>query len=131
MSLNNSDQTIQGLTASSNLSEEDIENMRKEAESHAEEDNKRKEKIDIFNQADTIIYTTEKTMKDMEGKVDEGKLKSLKDTIAELKKFKDSLNYYRICSYSNYWGMWVCAFFDISYLFRGNYSIHYWHLNIH
>tara|TARA_Y100000034_G_scaffold29691_2_gene36044 strand:+ start:2733 stop:4595 length:1863 start_codon:yes stop_codon:yes gene_type:complete len=74
------------ITASTNLSDDEIEKMRKEAEKHSEEDKKKKEKIETFNKADTLIYTTGKSMKDMEGKVDEKKLKPLKDTIEELEK---------------------------------------------
>jgi len=53
--------TIQG---SSNLSKEDVERMKKEAETHAEEDRKRKETVDMRNQADTLIAVSEKTLKD-------------------------------------------------------------------
>jgi molecular chaperone DnaK len=74
------------VTGSTNLSDEEIEKMKKEAESHAEEDKKKKEEIEIFNQADTILYTSEKSMKDMEGKVDDAKLKPLKASLEELKK---------------------------------------------
>lgn len=74
------------ITASTNLSEEEVEKMRKEAEKHESEDKEKKEKVEIINQADTLIYTTEKTMKDMEGKVDEKKLKPIKEGIEELKK---------------------------------------------
>ncbi|RLE37975.1 molecular chaperone DnaK [Candidatus Woesearchaeota archaeon] len=74
------------ITATTNLSEEDIERMRKDAEKYAEEDRKKKEEVETLNQADALIYTTEKTMKDMEGKVDEAKLKPIKDGIEELKK---------------------------------------------
>ncbi|MFC1697319.1 molecular chaperone DnaK [Nanoarchaeota archaeon] len=77
------------ITASTNLSEEEVEKMRKDAEKFSEEDNKKKEEIEIINQADTIIYTTEKSMKDMEGKVDKKKLKPLKDSIDELKKLME------------------------------------------
>ncbi len=74
------------ITASTNLSDDEIEKMKKEAEQHAEEDKKKKEKIETFNKADALIYTTEKSMKDMKGKVDKKKLKPLQDTIEELKK---------------------------------------------
>ncbi|MBD3310716.1 molecular chaperone DnaK [Candidatus Woesearchaeota archaeon] len=74
------------VTGSSNLSEEDIEKMKKEADAHAAEDQKKKEEIETLNQADTIVYSTEKTMKDMEGKVDKKKLEPLQKHIDELKK---------------------------------------------
>jgi len=74
------------ITAPNKLDENDVENMRKEAESHAEDDKKRREEAETINKADSLVYTSEKTMKDMEGKVDEAKLKPLKLEIEELKK---------------------------------------------
>lgn len=74
------------ITAPNKLNEDEVERMRKEAERYAEDDKKKKEEIETINQADTLIYTTEQTMKDMEGKVDEAKLKPLKDKIEELKE---------------------------------------------
>ncbi|MBI2147100.1 molecular chaperone DnaK [Candidatus Woesearchaeota archaeon] len=74
------------VSGSGNLSKDDIERMRKEAESNADDDQKKREEVEIINQADTLAYTTEKAMKDMEGKVDEAKLKPLKEGIGELKK---------------------------------------------
>jgi molecular chaperone DnaK len=75
--------TIQG---SSNLDKAEIERMKKEAEAHAEEDRKRKETVDIRNQADTLISVSEKTLKDAGDKakaedkgVVEEKIKALKD----------------------------------------------------
>jgi len=77
------------VTGSSNLSDEEIEKMKKESEIHEAEDKKTKDKVETINQADTLIYTTEKTMKDMEGKVDESKLKPIKEGIGELKKLME------------------------------------------
>jgi len=74
------------ITATTNLSEEEIERMRKEAEEHEAEDKKRREEIETINQADTLVYTTEKLFKDFEGKVDEKKLKGVKEHVEELKK---------------------------------------------
>ncbi len=74
------------LTASTNLNEADIEKMRKDAESHAEEDKKRKEEVEVINNADSLIYTTEKSMKDMEGKVDKAKLEPIQKHVDELKE---------------------------------------------
>lgn len=73
------------ITAPNKLNKDDIEKMKKDAEQFAEEDTKRKEEIETINQADAMIYTTERTMKDMEGKVDDAKLKALKEKIEELK----------------------------------------------
>ncbi len=74
------------ITAPNKLGEEEVEKMRKEAEKYEEEDKKKKEEIEVINQADTLIYTTEKTMDDMKAKVDEKKLKPIKDKIEELKE---------------------------------------------
>ncbi|MHC4637469.1 MAG: molecular chaperone DnaK [Planctomycetota bacterium] len=57
------------IKSSSGLSEEEIKNMTKEAESHAEEDKKRREVVDLKNQADQLIYSTEKTLKEHGDKV--------------------------------------------------------------
>jgi molecular chaperone DnaK len=74
------------ITASSGLSDTDIKNMVKEAESHAAEDKKRREEIEIKNQADALVYNTEKTLKESREKVDAGVAKELEDAIASLKK---------------------------------------------
>jgi molecular chaperone DnaK len=74
------------ITAPNKLDEKDVETMRKEAESHAEDDKKRKEDAEIINKADTLVYSTEKTLKDFEGKVAEEKIKPIKLEIEELKK---------------------------------------------
>ena len=52
------------ITASSGLSEEDIEKMKQDAESHAEDDKKRREEVDLRNNADNLAYQTEKMLKD-------------------------------------------------------------------
>jgi len=74
------------ITAPNKLDEAEIEKMRKQAEQFADADLKRKEEIEVINQADAIIYTTEKTAKDMEGKVNEKDLGKLKEEVEELKK---------------------------------------------
>ena len=74
------------VTGTSNLSDDDIENMKKSAEEHSEEDKKKKEEIETINQADTLVYTTEKLFKDMKGKADDKKLGEVKKMIDELKK---------------------------------------------
>jgi len=74
---------------SSALSKEDIERMKKEAEAHATEDRKHKEIIDLRNQADTLVYTAEKTLRDYGEKVSADDKKSVEEKIAELKKVKD------------------------------------------
>jgi len=74
------------ITASQKLNEEEIEKMRKEAETHAEEDKKRKEDVEAINQADTLVYSTEKLFKEFEGKVDSKELDTVKGKIMELKE---------------------------------------------
>lgn len=77
------------ITATTNLSEEEIEKMKQDAQKFEAEDNKRKEEIETLNQADAIVYSSEKLFKDFEGKVDEAKVKEVKDKIDELKKLTE------------------------------------------
>ena len=58
------------ITASSGLSKDEIEKLVKDAELHAEEDHRKKELVEARNQADSLIYTTEKTLADLGDKVD-------------------------------------------------------------
>ena len=76
------------ITASTNLSEEEIEKAVKEAEKFADEDKKKKEEIEIRNNADTIVYQTEKTLKDLGDKVSEEDKKQIQ---AEIDKVKEAL----------------------------------------
>lgn len=78
--------TIQG---SSNLSKEEIEKMKKEAEAHAAEDRKRKEVVDMRNQADTLISVSEKTLKDAGDKAPEADKQAVEEKIKALKEVKD------------------------------------------
>jgi len=71
---------------SSGLTEEEIQRMMKEAEAHAEEDRKRKELAEARNQADSLIYSTEKSLKDLGDKVPEDLRKEVEEKIAELRK---------------------------------------------
>lgn len=73
------------ITGSAKLSDEEIKRMQKEAESHAEEDKKRAEEAEVVNHADTLLYTTEKSIKDMEGKVPQSDLDALKAKMEELR----------------------------------------------
>jgi len=77
--------TIKGSTG---LSEEEIDKMTKEAEKHAEEDKQKKELVDARNQADTLVFTAEKTLKDAGDKVNK---KDKEDVEEEIKKVKDLL----------------------------------------
>ncbi|NMA69938.1 MAG: Hsp70 family protein, partial [Desulfitobacterium sp.] len=67
------------------LSEEEIEKMKKDAEMHAEEDKKRKELIDAKNEADSMVYQTEKTLNDFEGKISDSEVEPVKKALEELK----------------------------------------------
>ncbi|ARU62014.1 molecular chaperone DnaK [Tumebacillus avium] len=59
------------ITSNTGLSDDEIDRMVKEAEANADEDKKRREEVDIRNNADSLVYQTEKTLKDLEGKVDQ------------------------------------------------------------
>jgi molecular chaperone DnaK len=74
------------ITASSGLSDEEIDKKVKEAERHAEEDKKLKEKIEFRNQADTLIYTVEKTLKESGDKVSEDEKNRINEDIKDLKE---------------------------------------------
>ncbi|MBR6253425.1 MAG: molecular chaperone DnaK [Clostridia bacterium] len=74
------------ITASSNLSEAEIERAVKEAEAHAEEDKKIKEKIEVKNNADSLVYNTEKTLKDLGDKVSAEEKSAVEAEIANVKK---------------------------------------------
>ena len=77
------------IEASSGLSEEEIEKMKKDAETHAEEDKKKKEVVETKNMADTLIFTTEKALKDAGNKVAADEKKPVEEKIEALKKIKD------------------------------------------
>jgi molecular chaperone DnaK len=79
------EQKIQ-ITANQKLSDEDIEKMKKDAEEHAEEDQKRKEEVETINQADALVFSSEKMFKDFEGKADKKELEGVKGKIMELKE---------------------------------------------
>jgi len=74
------------ITASSGLSKEEIDAAIKEGEMHAEEDRKKKELVEARNQADTLIYSTEKSIKDLGDKVDADAKKKAEDAIEPLRK---------------------------------------------
>jgi molecular chaperone DnaK len=79
------EQAIQ-ITPSSGLSEDEIKKMQKDAELHAEEDKKKKEKIETKNHADTLVYSTEKALKEYGDKVDADTKKKIEEKLEELKK---------------------------------------------
>ncbi|MDD3066846.1 MAG: molecular chaperone DnaK [Candidatus Gracilibacteria bacterium] len=74
--------TIQG---SSGLSEEEVTKMQKEAEAHADEDKKKKESATLINEADALVYSTEKTLKEHEEKIGEADAKEIKAKLETLK----------------------------------------------
>jgi molecular chaperone DnaK len=87
----NKEQSIT-ITSSSGLSEEEIEKMVKDAEANAEADKKRREEVDLRNEADQLVFTTEKTLKDLEGNVDEAdvtKANEAKDKVKQALEGED------------------------------------------
>ena len=78
--------TISGSTA---LSDEEVDRMVKDAESHAEEDKKRKDEIEVRNQVDSLAYSTEQTVKDLGDKVPEDQKKAVEEAVAEAKTALD------------------------------------------
>jgi molecular chaperone DnaK len=73
------------ITASSGLNEQDIERMMKDAESHADEDRKARELADVRNNGENLLYSTEKSLRDMGDKVDESTKAEIESAAAELK----------------------------------------------
>ncbi len=98
----NKEQSIT-ITSSSGLSDEEIEKMVKDAEANAEEDKKRREEVELRNEADQLVFQTEKTLKDLGDKVEQeekdkaeaakDKLKAAieSDNIDEIRTAKDEL----------------------------------------
>jgi molecular chaperone DnaK len=85
----NKEQSIR-IEASTGLSKEEIEKMKKDAEVHAEEDKKKKEAIEAKNMADTLVYTTEKALRDAGDKITADEKKPVEEKIEALKKVKDT-----------------------------------------
>jgi molecular chaperone DnaK len=86
------------ITASSGLSKDEIEKMKQEAEKHAEEDKTKKESIEMQNNVDTVIYSTERLLKDAEDKtkypngIPEDSKKKVTEKLEELKKARENNN---------------------------------------
>ena len=74
------------ISGGSSLSKEDIERMTKDAEAHAEEDKKRKEAIELRNSAESLVYQTEKFLKDNESTIPAEGKSNVEEPLAELKK---------------------------------------------
>jgi molecular chaperone DnaK len=78
------------IESSSGLNDDDIDRMVKEAESHADEDKKHRELIDLRNQADQLVYQTEKTLKEHGDKIPDGEKKTIEEAVKALNAVKDS-----------------------------------------
>ena len=81
----NKEQSIT-ITSSTNLSDEEVEKMRKEAEENKEADEKRKEEAEVKNEAEQLIFQTEKTIKDLGDKITDKEKEDLEDDIKNLKE---------------------------------------------
>ncbi|MER2255572.1 MAG: Hsp70 family protein, partial [Priestia megaterium] len=91
------------IKSSTGLSDDEIERMVKEAEENADADKQRKEEVELRNEADQLVFTTEKTLKDLEGKVEEAEVTKAneakdalkaaieKNDLEEIKAKKDEL----------------------------------------
>lgn len=80
------------IQASGGLSDEDVEQMVKDAESHAEEDKKKKEAVDARNQADSLIFATEKSVKEYGDQVSADEKQAIENSVADLKKALEDEN---------------------------------------
>jgi molecular chaperone DnaK len=80
----NKEQTIT-IKSSTGLSDEEVQKMVREAEENAEADKKRKEEVELRNEADQLVFQTEKTMKDLEGKVDAAEIATANEAKEALK----------------------------------------------
>jgi molecular chaperone DnaK len=74
------------ITGSTKLSDEEITQMKKEADVHAEEDKKRKEKVEIRNNADALVHNTEKTVEELKDKFSDEDKKNIEKSLKELKE---------------------------------------------
>jgi len=80
------------IEASTGLSKEEVEKMKKEAELHAEEDKRKQELIEAKNVADNLVYTTEKTLRESGAKISSEAKKEIEEKLEGLKKVKDGDN---------------------------------------
>lgn len=78
------------ITGGGSLSDEEIKKMQEDAEKHADEDKKKKEEVEARNQADTLIYTAEKTLADAGDKVGDEDKKPVQEAVIAIKEKKDS-----------------------------------------
>jgi molecular chaperone DnaK len=80
------------ITASSGLSEEEIKKMMRDADAHSEDDKNKKQLAEARNEADTIVYTVEKSLRDYGDKLTESEKKDIQDALERCKKVKDTSN---------------------------------------
>ncbi len=80
------------ITSSTNLSEEEIQEKIKEAERYAEEDKKRKQEVEIRNNADSMIYQTEKTLRELKDKISDSERNKIQEKIDQLRKALEGSN---------------------------------------
>jgi molecular chaperone DnaK len=78
------------VTGTTNLSKEDIDRMVRDAEAHAAEDRRRKEEAEVRNQASSLIYTTEKSLKEIGDRIDPGARGEVESALAELKRLAEN-----------------------------------------
>jgi molecular chaperone DnaK len=77
------------ITGQSSLNKDDIERMVKDAESHADEDRKRRDEAEVRNQADTLVYQTEKLLREQGDKIEGSEKEQVESRLADLKSVKD------------------------------------------
>ena len=77
------------IAGSSGLNEQEIERMRREAEAHADEDRRRKEMVEVRNNADNMIYTTERTLREAGDKIPADQRKQAEDAVANLRSLME------------------------------------------
>lgn len=85
----NKEQSIR-ITATSGLSEQEIKNMVRDAESHRDEDHKRKELVEAKNNADSLLYSIEKSLKDYSDKITADEKREIEEALDHCRKIKDS-----------------------------------------
>src|SRR2546427_4391767 len=84
------------ITASSGLTKEEIDRMMKEAEAHSADDTRRKQEIEIRNQADSLVYSTERTLSEHGSKLPEADRKTIENALAEAREALKGEDYDRI-----------------------------------
>jgi len=77
------------IEASTGLSKDEVERMKRDAETHAQDDKKRREQVEHKNLAETMVYTTERMLKDAGDKIPADERKEVEDKLEALKKVKD------------------------------------------